>query len=370
MNENLKEDARELAERLKIPLDEAEAMVNWRARHKNDTDLPSITPAVKPVPKKLLQSWIPGIIACFQHFMPAIDKPYPKIFFSTASTFRKTRKQLLEMADSQITEFPEDSLMEYIHGSKGGVILIRRELLGEFAHSGEKMLYYYFSHFLWHELGHFYAINSETTDLHCYNSPGLADDSQYLDPLSGVCTLSSERKKQEGYWMWEEFIAECIANYVSYKHRSSSLDYHPERMVWEPQNWGAIPDRLEMSLDEAFNRYQAIVDGYSLGHYFAYLLTDDLCKMYVEAAEAGKLKVYDQKTGVSILPAEPIEPTCISDQMEGYQPDLWRLHGILSKQLAKERFWMIDEETLEEIGDCIANLTVAKNRMLSELMSI
>lgn len=127
------------------------------------------------------------------------------------------RRSLIAQTGSKHTGESEAAIMEYIHGNKGYAILIRQNLLPDknFEH---------FCSMLWHELGHFYAIISEITDLHRYNDPGLADDRRNIEfdaagkPVSG---LSEERLKQEGYWFWQEFIAEAISKYVSYKHRSS-----------------------------------------------------------------------------------------------------------------------------------------------------
>ena len=259
-----------------------------------------------------------------------------------------------------IKDFPEESTLEYIHGEKGYAILVRRELVAEIPYQSYKDLSYRFAHFLWHEFGHFYAINSETEDFHHYTDPGLADD-------SGVITISSERKKQEGYWLWNEFIAECIANHVSFTHRSSTKYYHPEKIDWYPDFWDPITGRLLDFLEGAFSYYPYTVDEYSLAHYFAYLLTDDLCCLYVDAARSLKLKIWDNGAGTvrQIVPEDGFEPSCITDMSGEFHGPLWKLHGILSRQLKKERFWEIDADTLETIGDSIADLIVLKVKMLS-----
>ena len=52
------------------------------------------------------------------------------------------------------------------------------------------------------------------TDLHHYNDPGLTDDSHIVEFTADgpVLGLSDERLKQEGYWFWQEFIAEAKQN--------------------------------------------------------------------------------------------------------------------------------------------------------------
>ena len=144
-------------------------------------------------------------------------------FFLTLS-----RKKIIKSIGCPHTEEPPDSIMEYIHGEKGNAILIRRELVANLPVHDDFELHVYFERFFWHELGHFYAINAEVDDLHRYNEPGLIDDSPLYDAAVDGCGYSSERKKQEGYWFWQEFIAEVIANHVSYTIRSSGESYRPE----------------------------------------------------------------------------------------------------------------------------------------------
>ena len=133
-----------------------------------------------------------------------------------------------------------------------------------------------------------------------YGTGGIITDG----PVLG---LSDERLKQEGYWFWQEFIAEAISKYVSYKHRSTTRYYHPELMDWHPDNWGGIVDRLMGLLDDALWYYPSTIDEYALAHYFANLLMDDFIVLYVKAAADRKLKVYDD--GMIVLPEEEIEPT-------------------------------------------------------------
>lgn len=101
--------------------------------------------------------------------------------------------------------------------------------------------------------------------------------------------------------------------------------------------------------------YPSTIDEYSLAHYFARLLTDDLTVLYVKAANEGKLKIDG-----NVYPDEKIESTCISDMPDDFQPHMWRMHEILLKQLKKKAFWLIDENTLEELGSCIGDMIVEK----------
>ena len=70
--------------------------------------------------------------------------------------------------------------MEYIHGENGNAILIRRELVADLPVHSDSQLHFYFEHFYWHELGHCYAINAETNNLHRYNEPDLVDTRIYM----------------------------------------------------------------------------------------------------------------------------------------------------------------------------------------------
>ncbi len=170
-----------------------------------------------------------------------------------------------------------------------------------------------------------------------------------------ACGFSSERKKQEGYWFWQEFIAEVISNHVSYTIRSSGSHYHPELIDWEANIWGGIPEQLCNLLDEAFFYYPSTLDEYALAHYFAKLLTDDFTMLYVKVANEGKLKIHGGG-----YPDEKIEPTCISDLPDDFQPHMWKMHKILTEQLAKKEFWIMDDDTLEKLGSCIGDMMVEK----------
>ena len=310
--------------------------------------------------KSEIQLWIPAATDIFKSIMPPINTPYPQVIIANGRNFRSIRTQLVNDLACKKTEFPEDSIMEYILGEKGHAILIRQNLLPD---SNDERFCWYF----WHELGHFYAINSEKTNLHHYSDPGLVDESHIVEFTTHgpVLGLSDERLKQEGYWFWQEFIAEAISKYVSFMHRSNTKYYHPELMDWHPQYWGGIVDRLVGLLDDALWYYPSTIDEYALAHYFANLLMDDFIVLYVKAAADRKLKVYDN--GNIIVPDDEIEPTCISDvDDERFRVQLWKMKELLETQVKKERFWEIDEDFLLEIGTCIGELMFAKLKVMSE----
>lgn len=314
----------------------------------------------RPIPETTALFWAKIAEEQFEQIMPDLGIPFPPVYTSTASSYSRIRRKIIKSIGCPHTEEPPDSIMEYIHGETGNAILIRRELVADLPVHDNFELRAYFEHFFWHELGHFYAINAETDDLHRYNAPGLIDDSPLYDAAIDGCGHSSERKKQEGYWFWQEFIAEVIANHVSYTIRSSGENYHPELLDWTIDVWGGIVNQLENFLEDTLYYYPNTLDEYSLAHYFAKLLSDDFTRLYVNASNEGKLKI--QGGG---YPDENIEPTCISDVPECYQSHLWEMFRILDEHLNKERFWLIDEDTLEKIGSCISDMMVEKIREMA-----
>lgn len=314
----------------------------------------------RPIPETTALFWAKIAEEQFEQIMPDLDISFPPVYTATASSYSRIRRKIIKSIGCPHTEEPPDSIMEYIHGKTGNAILIRRELVADLSVHDDFELRVYFEHFFWHELGHFYAINAETDDLHRYNEPGLIDDSPLYDAAIDGCGYSSERRKQEGYWFWQEFIAEVISNHVSYTLRSNGDSYRPDLLDWTVDVWGGIVNQLENFLEDTLYYYPNTLDEYSLSHYFAKLLSDDFTRLYVNAANEGKLKIYGGG-----YPTENIEPTCISDMPECYQPHLWKMFRILDEHLNKERFWLIDEATLEEIGSCISDMIVEKVRELA-----
>ena len=354
MNAKL-EEARRLSEEKGLPFEYVKQMLEFAERAAdNSIDFPEL-PKPRPIPEKTVMFWAEEAIELFNQIMPPISTPFPPVYTSTASSYSRTRKKIVKNIGCPHKEEPPDSIMEYIHGEIGNAILIRRELIADLPVQDDYELHIHFEHFFWHELGHFYAINSETNDLHRYNHPGLVDDSPVYDAAIDGCGLSSERKKQEGYWFWQEFIAEAISNRVSYIIRSSGGSYHPELLDWTVDVWGGIVNQLEDLLEGTLYYYSSTIDEYSLAHFFARLLTDDLTRLYVNAANEGELKIQG-----GTYPDEKIEPTCISDVPECYQPHLWKMYKILDEQIEKKQFWLTDEDTLEKIGSCIGDMMVEK----------
>ena len=44
---------------------------------------------------------------------------------------------------------------------------------------------------------------------------------------------------------------------------------------------------------------------------------------------------------------------------------MWKMYKILDAHLNKKGFWLIDEDTLEEIGSCISDMMVEKIREMA-----
>lgn len=349
------EEARRLSEEKGLPYEYVKQMLEFAERAADSAEISNEPPKSRPILETTALFLASIAKEQFQKIMPDLGISYPPVYTSTASSYSRTRRKIVKNIGCPHTEEPPDSIMEYIHGDNGNAILIRRELIADLPVHNEHELRIHFEHFFWHELGHFYAINAETDNLHRYNDPGLVDDSPVYDAAIDGCGYSSERKKQEGYWFWQEFIAEVIANHVSYMIRSSGGSYHPELLDWTVDVWGGIVNQLEDLLEGTLYYYSSTIDEYSLAHFFARLLTDDLTVLYVRVADEGKLKIDG-----GIYPDEKIEPTCISDVPDCYQPHLWKIHEILVEHLAKKEFWLIDEGTLEKIGSCIGDMMVEK----------
>lgn len=359
MDEN---EAKRISEEKGLPLDYVKSMLEFVERNADNAADASIVepPKQRPIPENTALFWAKIAEEQFEQIMPDLGIPFPPVYTTTASSYSRIRRKIIKSIGCPHTEEPPDSIMEYIHGETGNAILIHRELVADLPVHDDFELRVYFEHFFWHELGHFYAIKAETDDLHRYNEPGLIDDSPLYDAAIDGCGYSSGRRKQEGYWFWQEFIAEVIANHVSYTIRSSGDSYRPELLDWTVDVWGGIVNQLESFLEDTLYYYPNTIDEYSLAHYFAKLLSDDFTRLYVNAANEGKLKIQG-----SVYPDEKIEPTCISDVPECYQPHLWKMFRILDEHLNKERFWLIDEDTLEEIGSCISDMMVEKVREMA-----
>ena len=120
----------------------------------------------RPIPETTALFWAKIAVEQFERIMPDLGIPFPPVYTATASSYSRIRRKIIKSVGCPHTEEPPDSIMEYIHGETGNAILIRRELVADLPVHDDFELRVYFEHFFWHELGHFYAINAETDDLH------------------------------------------------------------------------------------------------------------------------------------------------------------------------------------------------------------
>lgn len=304
--------------------------------------------------QKQIKEWIPAAVETFQRFMPCPQ--IPEIHILSENTLFKKRAAIVERIQSKQKNAPPEgysAIMEMIHGDMGDAILIRQKYITspERSRRAEEE----FSHYLWHELGHYVAITSDNDNLVRFMDQSRQVD--FSDP--------PEFAKREGYWFWSEFIAESIANHVSMRVNQAKEDYHPEEIIVEPNKWCRINQQLHYLLDNTLNYFPTTIDEASLGNYFALLLKDDMAVHYRRAAAAGVLKKYSLRSAhftQRLLPGS-IDPTGISDLPETHQETLKCMMRKLEKQLEKEEFWILPkdcEDWLEDIGQMIVDLQTNK----------
>ncbi|MCD7825921.1 MAG: hypothetical protein LUH14_08175 [Clostridiaceae bacterium] len=316
------------------------------------------------ITQKQMKLWIPEAQEIFKRYMSVDTLPggtLPPIYIGAPRNILSLRAELVEKTKSHQVNTPDpyDSIMEMIHGDAGDAILIQQKLV-----PGGNMAQINFNHALWHEFGHYFAIYNESDIKDEYGASALH---HYCDQnnLAGDEEFSVERDKQQGYWFWSEFIAECIANYVDEQHcRIDNAEaYHPERLVWTQNLWEYCFDQLAYMLDTALSAYPNTVDDAALALYFASLLTKDVMKRFVKAAENGELLEYDYtqgKAGATKPLEEKIDSTCITETPDAFQDTLWDIKAVLERQLKKEEFWKVDAHFLDEVGGYIGLLSMDK----------
>ena len=237
--------------------------------------------------------------------------------------------------------------------------MIRQNLLPD----NDKQSFYWF---LWHELGHWYTRNTEPDDLRRYSNPNLLDAVTLSDRLRGVNTTITQLK-QDGYWFWQEFIAEAISQYVSGEYDAQQFDTS-QPIEWRSSAYLPIILYLDSMLDAAFSP-DDLVDEYALTHYFDNLLMRDVIVLFEKAAEAGEL-IPDTIDGFEIpdVPDASMDPTRISDiEFEEFQPAMRELHKLLKYLVQKERFWEVDENFLLELGRHIKKLRDIKIQIIATI---
>ena len=143
------------------------------------------------ITQKEMKEWYPGILSVFQKDMPNISKPLPELAIGTRITWEKKRADLVERLQSNQVNPDIDGALEMIHGTNGDAILVYQYRLGNVVNCFTD-----FRHFIWHELGHFYAINTQDSSF-----VRFMDQQPHPD----------EYEAFRGYYFWSEFIAEKIA---------------------------------------------------------------------------------------------------------------------------------------------------------------
>ena len=251
----------------------------------------------------------------------------------------------------KIVEVLPNTIFAIRSGSNGGAILMCQTLLN----SNRRMD---FCECYWHELGHFYAITTQEPGLDHYSDPWVVDDSKnfIITDEGPILGLSDERIIQQGYWFWQEFVAQAIANTVMHKLRPI------KQMIWHPDNWYWISDALNEFLTDGLYANYFNIDEYSLAQYFATYLLDDCARGYVQAALDGKLLAHNMDG--DIVPTS-VEPTGFSGVPEGFQEPLWRMKSLVEKQLQNEQFWLISKDALFGFGNCIADMMLVKFKLIT-----
>ena len=120
------------------------------------------------ISQKQMKDWIPSAVEHFKSTMPSANAPYPEIYIGSRQTAGHLRLSILEQLNSPAAEIGEgraqveEDCQELIHGTQGDAIIIYQ---GTF--TGQVWDYHgneLFNHYIWHELGHFFAIHNENPD--------------------------------------------------------------------------------------------------------------------------------------------------------------------------------------------------------------
>jgi len=304
-----------------------------------------------------IKTWIPEAIKIFTTYFPCDS--LPEIHIVNERNLISKRNELLlrfhsETAVLQRNEYT--SIMELIHGETGDAILIQQKyVLTAKQHPDAESVFY---HYLWHELGHYFAIISETTNLHRFNNPNMVFDKEQPDGQDDPIHCRDNRAKQEGYWFWSEFIAEVISNHVdtNWRKNREGTVYRPDLIVWTPNLWHPISDKLVYLLEQVFTYYNATIDEYALAFYFAFLLKDDFCQLFLRAADDCQLLLDNCSLAPKKMKPRDIDPTGIVSQPEIFRTVLREMKAVLEEQVNKQNFWIVTEDWIEDIGEMILHL--------------
>lgn len=287
-----------------------------------------------------IKKWCGAALYIFKNFMPDVYD-IPEVHIVTDKLIIKKRSEIakrLKAPERAISLRDYDVLMEMVHGECGDAIIIKQTSVNNLLKTipeYEKLRS--FCLFFWHELGHFYAIKKEKDDLHRFNDAVFSED----DFESNL--------KQEGYWFWSEFIAQCIAYHVDFMNCSvnNKEKYHPENIEWDDNVHEFISSKLLGYLELAFEEDLFSINSSALAMYYAIIFKDDLTQRYLKASEDGK----------PLDDEDIIELTVITKVDPAYHDALLKLYRILEKQMSKENFWETNEYFLYDVGDLITELS-------------
>ena len=211
--------------------------------------------------------------------------------------------------------------MEFFSGDKGTAILVYLEHLQTDPTR--------FRHDLWHELGHFYAISSESMPLHKLYS-------QKDESMSAVIS--------EGYFLWMEFIAQSIAYYVEAHYEKVQAEDYVQEIKWWP-----IKEELEMRLGAFLMSNPDGLDIYCLAFYYAQLLMEARTQAYIQNALEHKL-LTDKGNRITEVMSEDYDLTRINTVPKLYRNPLLKIWELLYDHISEPQFWTIDEDLLHTLG--------------------
>ena len=285
--------------------------------------------------QRQMRIWIPEAVESFKAIMPPIDVPYPEFIIASAKTAENLRSSTVSRLRSPQKHAGSDAIAETIHGDLGDAIIIYQNNFKERLYTPKREKQF-FLHICWHELGHFYSIYTESPGNELY---------RYLNQESRE---EIESQMQTGYWFWTEFIAEAIACHID-----PDVD-----IDWDQVDWHDIRNSIRNPIREAFTKHSDLIDEYSLGHYFAGILTNKAMTAFLEAAEDGRARAV---CGTKTLREAGIDPDCRSEVSENNYPHLDTLEELLREQLLKEEYWRIEPAFLLELSKPILQMSQMKS---------
>lgn len=287
------------------------------------------------ITQKEMKEWYPGILSVFQKDMPDISKPLPELAIGTRITWEKKRADLVERLQSNQVNPDRNGALEIIHGANGDAILVYQYRLGNVVNCFTD-----FRHFIWHELGHFYAINTQDSSF-----VRFMDQQPHPD----------EYEAFRGYYFWSEFIAEKIA-----------CDLEPEVEIdWSTADYRVARNHLGRYLVDGIEMTDDVIDWYWLSFYFARILSDKVILGYLQAAKDGTLKCH-RAYGEKEIPFSEsgIDPLCLDLIDESFRQIVIEIKGILESQLKRDNPYDVSFETISALGDWI--ITIERLHKMNE----